>query len=183
MSISPAFINAETHYYGRGHKNQVLSVKLRSIFHLCLLGRCNRFKLLLPPCLPLTWNSDSTQHSPPTCLCMKPAVLEISYPGRKEIEKKKKLYYSKGSNTPTVCQKEVLLYHGLSLPQIPSLPPTLPVLQLKHSYVNLPIIFKYFTVTYRWTSSATAVLGGPQSAVGSGYLWQEAGLWHQRQIL
>lgn len=90
MSISPAFINAETHYYGRGHKNQVLSVKLRSIFHLCLLGRCNRFKLLLPPCLPLTRNSDSTQHSPPTCLCMKPAVLEISYPGRKKIEKKKK---------------------------------------------------------------------------------------------
>lgn len=88
----PVFINAETHYYGRKHKNQELSLKSRPITHLCLLWCRNQFQLHIPPYLCHTLNSDITQHSPPTCLCMKPAVLEISYPGRKEIEKKK-LYY------------------------------------------------------------------------------------------
>lgn len=85
----PVFINAETHYYGRKYKNQELSLKSRHIIHLCLLWCWNKFQLHLPPCFCHTLNSGITQHSPPTCLCMKPAVLEISYPGRKEVRGKK----------------------------------------------------------------------------------------------
>lgn len=37
------FINAETHYYGRKHKNKELLLKSRPIIHLCLLWCCNQF--------------------------------------------------------------------------------------------------------------------------------------------
>lgn len=42
------FINAETHYYERKHKNQELSLKSRLIICLCLLWCCNQFQLFLP---------------------------------------------------------------------------------------------------------------------------------------
>lgn len=87
--IFSVFINAETHYYERKQNNQELSLKSRPIIRLCLLWCCNQSISTASSYLCHTLNSNITQHSPPTCLCMKPAVLEISYPGRKETEKKK----------------------------------------------------------------------------------------------
>lgn len=112
---------------------------------------------------------------------MKPAVLEISYPVRKGIGKNKLLLETKNS-TVHVKKKSWFIKNWTKFTTDP-LPLTPPSLQLKHSYINIPVIVKYFTVTYRRTSSATAVLGTSQSLTGLWYLWQEVRLWHQRYIL
>lgn len=171
----PAFLNRKNSLLWKQTQKTSTVSKIK-IFHCVCLGVAINLNWFF---LPLSWNSDSYTARPSYLFVYEASCFGDFLPCEKGNREEQTITTETKNSTVHVKKKSWFIKNWTKFTTDP-LPLTSPSLQLKHSYINIPVIVKYFTVTYRQTSSATAVLGTSQSLTGLWYLWQEVGLWHQR---